>query len=111
MEDAELDWPNIAEEIEDVGRSEFHAVESLLVQAFCHRLKAEEVAGGPLMSRLGEADAINFLRQARRNFSAVLAPEDRHSQPLRRRAGLDAADDGRPGTEVVATWLPVQFIG
>ena len=28
---AELDWPNIAEEIEDVGRSELHRVESLFL--------------------------------------------------------------------------------
>jgi hypothetical protein len=30
VNEAELDWPNIAEEIEDVGRSQLHAVESLL---------------------------------------------------------------------------------
>ncbi len=41
VNDADLDWPNIAEEIEDVGRSELHAVESLLVQALLHDLKAE----------------------------------------------------------------------
>jgi hypothetical protein len=41
VNEAELDWPNIAEEIEDVGRSELHAVESLLVQALRHMLKAE----------------------------------------------------------------------
>jgi hypothetical protein len=37
--DAELDWPNIAEEIESVGREQLHAVESLLRQAIIHRLK------------------------------------------------------------------------
>ncbi|MBV9249845.1 MAG: DUF29 family protein [Acetobacteraceae bacterium] len=31
VNDAELDWPNIAEEIEGVGRTELRAVESLLV--------------------------------------------------------------------------------
>jgi hypothetical protein len=41
VNDAELDWPNIAEEIESVGRSELHTVESLLVQALQHKLKAE----------------------------------------------------------------------
>lgn len=39
--DVELDWSNIAEEIEDVGRSELHTVESLLVQALRHIRKAE----------------------------------------------------------------------
>ncbi len=41
VNDAELDWPNIAEEIEDVGRSQLNAVESLLRQALTHMLKAE----------------------------------------------------------------------
>ena len=39
--DTKLDWPNIAEEIESVGRSERNAVESHLVQSFLHDLKAE----------------------------------------------------------------------
>ena len=38
---AELDWPNIAEEIKSVGRSETRACESHLVQALVHDLKAE----------------------------------------------------------------------
>jgi hypothetical protein len=38
---ADLDWPNIAEEIEDVGRSVLHAVEALLVQALLVDLKAK----------------------------------------------------------------------
>jgi hypothetical protein len=36
-----LDWDNLAEEIEDVGRSQLRAVESHLVQALLHDLKAE----------------------------------------------------------------------
>jgi Domain of unknown function DUF29 len=39
VNDADLDWPNIAEEIESVGREQLHAVESLLRQAIIHRLK------------------------------------------------------------------------
>jgi len=41
VNDAALDWPNIAEEIENVGRSQLNAVESLLTQALLHVLKAE----------------------------------------------------------------------
>jgi hypothetical protein len=41
VNEAELDWPNIAEEIEAVGNEQRFAVESLLVQAIVHRLKAE----------------------------------------------------------------------
>ena len=40
VNEAELDWPNIAEEIESVGRSELRSVESHLVQALLHDLKA-----------------------------------------------------------------------
>ena len=39
VNDAELDWPNIAEEIESVGREQLHAVRPLLRQAIIHRLK------------------------------------------------------------------------
>ena len=67
VNDAELDWPNIAEEIEDVGRSELHSVESLLVQALRHMLKAE---AWPLSrdAPTWRADAVDFRRQARRRF-------------------------------------------
>jgi hypothetical protein len=33
------DWPNIVEEIESVGRSDLHAVESYLALSLLHRLK------------------------------------------------------------------------
>ncbi len=36
-----VDWTNVAEEIDSVGRSELHAVESLLVQAILHGLKVD----------------------------------------------------------------------
>jgi hypothetical protein len=41
VNEAELDWPNIAEEIEAVGSEQLHAVTSLLTQAILHVLKAE----------------------------------------------------------------------
>jgi len=37
----EIDWENVAEEIEDVGRNQLRAVASHLVQALLHDLKAE----------------------------------------------------------------------
>ena len=40
VNDAELDWPNIAEEIESVGNEPLHAVESFMVRALLHDLKA-----------------------------------------------------------------------
>jgi hypothetical protein len=67
VNDAEMDWSNIAEEIEDVGSNRLHAVESLLVQALRHMLKAE---AWPLSidAPSWRADAIDFRRQARRRF-------------------------------------------
>jgi hypothetical protein len=41
IDEAELDWPNIAEEIKDVGTNQLRAVASHLVQALLHDLKAE----------------------------------------------------------------------
>lgn len=67
VNDAELDWLNIAEEIEDAGSNRLHAVQSLLVQALRHMLKAEawpDFRDAPVW----RADAIDFRRQARRRF-------------------------------------------
>jgi Domain of unknown function DUF29 len=41
VNEAALDWLNLAEEIESVGNEQLHAVTSLLVQALTHMLKAE----------------------------------------------------------------------
>ena len=66
--DNALDWPNILEEIESVGREQLHAVESLLVQALTHMLKAE---GWPLSRDAPNwrADAIGFRGDAARRFA------------------------------------------
>jgi hypothetical protein len=39
VNDRDLDWANLGEEIEAVGRGELRAFESLLTQAIVHRLK------------------------------------------------------------------------
>jgi len=67
VNDADLDWPNIAEEIEAVGRSELRSCRSLLRQALRHMLKAE---AWPLSrdAPTWRADAIDFRRQARDAF-------------------------------------------
>jgi hypothetical protein len=63
-----IDWPNIVEEIEDVGRSEIRAVESLLVQALRHMLKAKAWPSSRDVPDW-QADAIDFRRQARRRLT------------------------------------------
>jgi len=68
VNEAELDWPNLAEEIEDVGRSQLHAVESLLIQAMVHVLKARAWPDARDVESW-KADARLFCAQARRRFA------------------------------------------
>jgi hypothetical protein len=101
VNDAELDWPNIAEEIEDVGRSELHSVESLLVQALRHILKAQ---AWPLSrdAPSWRADAIDFRQQARRRFAPSMRQKiDVLSLYADARRALPETMDGLPP-------LPVQ---
>lgn len=68
VNDAEIDWTNVAEEIEDVGRSQLNAVESLLAQALRHMLKAEAWPAHR-DAPSWRADAIDFRQQAKRRFA------------------------------------------
>ena len=63
VNDAEFDWLNVAEEIEDVGRSQLRAVKSHLVQALLHDLKAE---ARPLSSKVPHWRAGIAMTQGRR---------------------------------------------
>src|SRR4051812_2482217 len=67
-----LDWDNLAEEIEAVGRSELHAVQSHLVQALLHDLKAE---AWPLSRDVEHwrAEARGHRDDARRHFTPSMA--------------------------------------
>lgn len=61
------DWANIIEEVESVGRSQLLAVQSLLVQALVHDLKAE---AWPLSRETPHwrAEARGFRKDAARTF-------------------------------------------
>ena len=66
-----LDWPNLIEEIEDVGRAELHAVESLLEQALVHLLKmavwpADDAAGH------WHDEVLAFLSDVTRRYSPAM---------------------------------------
>jgi hypothetical protein len=67
VNEAELDWPNIAEEIESVGSEQRHAVESLWMRALLHMLKAE---AWPLSSEVPhwQSEARVFRADAARRF-------------------------------------------
>jgi hypothetical protein len=96
VNEAELDWPNIAEEIESVGSEQRHAVESLLVQALLHRLKA---AAWPLALAVPhwDAEARVLLDDARRRFAPSMRQRldlaGLYRQALR---GLPVTLDGQP---------------
>jgi hypothetical protein len=68
VNEADLDWPNLAEEIESVGSEQLHAVESLLVQIFLHRLKTEAWPESSEASHWGREMRV-FQRQLRRRFA------------------------------------------
>jgi hypothetical protein len=97
------DWVNIIEEVESVGREQLHAVESLLLQALAHILKAD---GWPLARDVENwrGDSRGFRAQARRRF----APSIRQNIDL---AGLYAdalrilptSMDGQPPQPVSPT--------
>ena len=89
-----LDWDNLAEEVEAVGRSELHAVQSHLVQALLHDLKAE---AWPLSCDVDHwrAEARGQRDDARRHFAPSMAQridvEKLYRQALRR---MPATNDG-----------------
>jgi hypothetical protein len=64
----QVDWENVVEEIESVGSEQRHAVESLLLRALIHMLKAE---AWPLSRDVPhwQAEARVFRAQARRRFA------------------------------------------
>ncbi len=68
----EIDWENVAEEIEDVGKSERNSVESHLVQALLHDLKAEAWPASREVPHW-RAEARGHRDDARRRFSPSMA--------------------------------------
>lgn len=103
VNDAELDWPNIAEEIESVGRDQRHAVESLLVQALRHMLKA---AAWPLSRDAPhwQAEARMCRADAARRFVPSMRPRIDFAQLYRQaRRGLPETMDGQAPLPVPET--------
>lgn len=63
-----LDWENVAEEIESVGRSQINAVEGLLLQVMVHLLKQISAPGSPAQ-RHWRSEILTFQTSAHRHFS------------------------------------------
>lgn len=68
----DLDWENVIEEIESVGRSQLEAVRSLLVQSVLHLMKARAWPGHPA-TRKWRVDAADFLIQAQEAYRPSMA--------------------------------------
>src|SRR4051812_45899382 len=64
----QVDWPNVVEEIENVGRHELREVHSLLLQALIHMLKAEAWPRSP-DAPTWRADALRFRADASEAFA------------------------------------------
>jgi len=68
VNDADLDWPNIAEEVESVGRSELRACEALLRQALIHMRKISAWPASPAVPGWQE-EVIRFRQEAADAFA------------------------------------------
>jgi hypothetical protein len=73
----ELDWENIAEEIEDVGRSEFVVVQSLVRQILIHVIKALS---------LGDRSVLHWRKEVIAFHAGIM---DRVTPSMLRRIDLD----------------------
>ncbi len=65
-----IDWPHLIEEVEDLGRSELHACESLLRQAMLHLLKLHSGADQPASHWRGEI--VGFLADAAERLTPAM---------------------------------------
>ncbi len=96
VNEADLDWPNIAEEIESVGRSELAAVKSLLTQSLLHTLKAEAWPDSVYAVRW-RLDAEQYRTQAADAFSPSMRQHIDLAKLYRRALRWLPPDiDGRP---------------
>jgi len=88
-----VDWPNVIEEVQDVGLSELRACRSLLRQALVHLLKLHAWPGSQAAAHW-RGETVSFLADA----------QDRFSPSMQQRIGLDdlygtALDQVRAGTD------------
>ena len=92
----QVDWDNVIEEIESVGRNDLHAVTSWLMQALRHGLKAE---AWPLSRDVPHwrAEARGFRAQARSRFTESMRQRIDLADIYRiALAGLPETLDGQP---------------
>ena len=95
-----VDWPNVIEEVQDVGLSELRSCQSLLLQAMAHLLKRHAWPASQSAAHWRQ-EAGTFLDDAEQRFTPSMRQRielDRlHAKALRRaREGADDAGAPRP---------------
>ncbi|MEB3308661.1 MAG: DUF29 domain-containing protein [Snowella sp.] len=70
----DLDWENIIEEIEALGRSDYNAVVSLLMRQIEHRLKID-YANHPECDRHWKSEILAFQKNLKRRLSPSMKPK------------------------------------
>ena len=109
---APVDWPNVVEEILDVGLSELHACESLLEQAIVHLLKLQGHPAAPPANHW-RVELLAFLAGARRRYTPSMRQridlqaiyDDAVKQAKAALADLPAAPEWRPDCPYTITSL------
>ena len=93
-----VDWPNVIEEVQDVGLSELRACESLLQQAMVHLLKLHAWPSSRASEHWRDEAGV-FLDDAERRFTASMRQrielDDLYARALRR-ARTAKDDAGTP---------------
>lgn len=95
----EVDWPNVIEEVQDVGRSALRSCRSLLRHAMVHLLKLHAWPGSQAASHWRE-EAENFINDAEDCFAPSMRQhinlDDLYRRTLKQlRSAAD--DSGAPG--------------
>ena len=96
----QIDWPNVIEEVHDVGLSELRSCRSLLRQAMTHLLKLHTWPGSPSVSHWRE-EAGNFIDDAERRFAPSMRQhidlDDLYRRALKQlRLATDDSGEPRP---------------
>ena len=96
-----IDWPNVIEEIEDLGRSELHSCESLLRQALLHLLKLHIWRASPDVPHW-RIEVTGFLFDARRRYTPAmrqrLALDGLYAQAVRQMEASGRLPEAPPAT-------------
>lgn len=92
----QIDWENLIEEVESVGNEQLHAVESLLLQALIHMVKARSWPDARDAPKW-RADAMSFRAQAANRFVPSMRQRIKLDRLYRQaRRAVPETNDGQP---------------